>query len=242
MGIDKFDIIFLLGRPAAGKSEIIDFLLKLSDEERRKNFFMGKIDEIDDFPMLWTWYEEDDILANKLHKPRLHITEDGYFINTYLWNLLIERINLEYEKHKRDIPNYLSEYTALVEFSRGAEHGGYATAFQCISDELLNRGVILYVNVSFEESLRKNRRRFDPNRPDSTLYHSLTDEKLTKLYKEIDWEQFKESNPEFITVRGVKVPYVVFENEDDVTTNDGGLLGNRLKENIDRLKAIILKR
>lgn len=38
MGIDKFDIIFLLGRPAAGKSEIIDFLLKLSDEERRKYF------------------------------------------------------------------------------------------------------------------------------------------------------------------------------------------------------------
>ncbi|MCX6088003.1 MAG: hypothetical protein NTV78_02380, partial [Caldiserica bacterium] len=102
-------------------------------------------------------------------------------------------------------------------------------------------GVILYVNVSFEESLRKNRHRFDPNRPDSILYHSLTNEKLTKLYKEIGWEQFKGSNTEFITVRGIKVPYVVFENEDDITTNDGEPLGNRLKENIDRLKATILK-
>jgi len=27
--MDKFNVIFLLGRPAAGKSEIIDFLLKL---------------------------------------------------------------------------------------------------------------------------------------------------------------------------------------------------------------------
>lgn len=240
--MDKFDVIFLLGRPAAGKSEIIDFLLKLSDNERKKDFFVGKIDEIDDFPMLWTWYEEDDILSNKLHKPRIYTTEDGYFNNTYLWDLLIERINIEYEKHKRDIADYLSQYTALVEFSRGTEHGGYITAFQHVSEELLNRGAILYVNVSFEESLRKNRRRFDPNRPDSILYHSLTDDKLKKLYKEIDWEQFKGNNHEYITVKSIKVPYVVFENEDDVTTNDGEPLRNRLKESLDKLKDICQKR
>lgn len=240
--MDKFDVIFLLGRPAAGKSEIIDFLLKLGDEERKKEFYMGKIDEIDDFPMLWTWYEEDHILANVLHKPRLHTTEDGYFKYQYLWDLLIERISLEFEKHKRDIPNYLADYTALVEFSRGKEHGGYKEAFQHVSEELLRRGAILYINVSFEESLRKNRRRFDPNRPDSILHHSLSDEKLTKLYKEIDWDEFKGSDPEFITVKGIKVPYVVFENEDDVTTNDGEPLRKRLKENIEKLKAIAEKR
>jgi hypothetical protein len=240
--MDKFDVIFLLGRPAAGKSEIINFLLKLSDDERKKEFYMEKIDEIDDFPMLWTWYEEDHILANVLHKPRLHTTEDGYFKYQYLWDLLIERISLEFEKHKRDIPNYLKNYTALVEFSRGKEHGGYKEAFQHVSEELLKRGAILYINVSFEESLRKNKRRFDPSRPDSILHHSLSDQKLTKLYKEIDWEEFKGSDPEFVTIKGIKVPYVVFENEDDVTTNDGEPLRARLKENVDKLKKIVEKR
>ena len=240
--MDKFDVIFLLGRPAAGKSEIIDFLLKLSDTERKKEFYIGKIDEIDDFPMLWTWYEEDDILANKLHKPRLHTTEDGYFKYQYLWNLLIERISLEYEKHIRDIPNYLEEYTALVEFSRGKEHGGYREAFRHVSEELLKRGAIIYVNVPFEESLRKNRRRRDPSRPDSILHHSLTDEKLIKLYKEIDWDEFRGENREFIKIKGINVPYVVFENADDVTTNDGIPLRNRLKETVEKLKSIMEKR
>ena len=240
--MDKFDVIFLLGRPAAGKSEIIDFLLKLSDTERKKEFYIGKIDEIDDFPMLWTWYEEDDILTNKLHKPRLHTTEDGYFKYQYLWDLLIERISLEYEKHIRDIPNYLEDYTALVEFSRGKEHGGYREAFRYVSEELLKRGAIIYVNVPFEESLRKNRKRRDPLRPESILHHSLTDEKLTKLYKEIDWDEFRGENQEFIKIKGINVPYVVFENADDVTTNDGIPLRNRLKETVEKLKSIIEKR
>ena len=240
--METLDVIFLLGRPAAGKSEIIDFLLKLSNEERKKEFYMGKIDEIDDFPMLWTWYEEDEILANKLYKPRLHTTEDGYFKYQYLWDLLIERISLEFEKHKRDIPNYLEDYTALVEFSRGKEHGGYKEAFQYVSEELLKRGSILYVNVPFRESLRKNRKRFDPSKPDSILHHSLSDEKLTKLYKEVDWEEFKGNDPEFVMIKGVKVPYVVFENEDDVTTNYGEPLRRRLKKNVDKLRVIAEKR
>jgi hypothetical protein len=237
----KFDIILLLGRPAAGKSEIIDFILKLPDNERRKEFYMAKIDEIDDFPMLWTWYEEDDILTDKLNKPKLHITEDGYFKETYLWDLLIERINLDYDKHIRDIPDYNSDYTSLIEFSRGSEHGGYKRAFQHLSDEILKRSVILYVNVSFEESLRKNRQRFDPDRPDSILHHSLTDEKLSKLYREIDWEDFRRSDQEFITVRGIKIPYVIFENEDDVTTNGGKQLESRLKASVEKLIKITLK-
>ncbi len=240
--MDKLNVIFLLGRPAAGKSEIIDFLLKLDDKERRKEFYMGKIDEIDDFPMLWTWYEEDHILANTLNKPRLHTTNDGYFKYQYLWDLLIERISLEFEKHKRDIAGYLNDYTALVEFSRGKEHGGYKEAFEHVSEELLKQGAILYVDVPFEESLRKNKKRFDPSRPDSILHHSLSDAKLTKLYKAVDWKEFKGTNPEFVEIKGIKVPYVIFDNKDDVTTNGGDPLRQRLKKNIDKLKAIIERR
>ncbi len=239
--MDKFDVIFLLGRPAAGKSEIIDFLLRLSDEDRKKEFHIGKIDEIDDFPMLWTWYEEDDILTNEFHKPRLHTTENGYFKYPYLWSLLIKKISLEYRKHIRDIPSYLRDYTTLVEFSRGKEHGGYREAFRYLSEDLLKRGSIIYVDVPFEESLRKNRKRRDPSRPGSILHHSLTDEKLIRLYKEVDWNEFKGENSEFIKIKGINVPYTVFENADDVTTNDGILLRKRLKEVTDKLESIIEK-
>ena len=52
--------------------------------------------------------------------------------------------------------------TTLIEFSRGAEHGGYASAFRHLSEEILDRACVLYIDVPYEESLRKNRRRFNP--------------------------------------------------------------------------------
>ena len=75
-----FDKIILLGRPASGKSEILDYLKRTNLEERKKRFHIGKMIEIDDFPMLWTWFEEDAILEKIMNKPRLHTTPDGYFL------------------------------------------------------------------------------------------------------------------------------------------------------------------
>ena len=62
-----------------------------------KQFHVGPLIEIDDFPMLWTWFEEDALLE-KMGHPRLHTDADGYFTRKYLWDLLIERIGLEYQK------------------------------------------------------------------------------------------------------------------------------------------------
>ena len=73
-----FDIIFLVARRAAGKSEIIDYLKRTEVDERLRRFHIGAFSEIDDFPMLWTWFEEDAILA-RMGKPRLHTDADGYF-------------------------------------------------------------------------------------------------------------------------------------------------------------------
>ena len=74
---NNFDILVLNARPAAGKSEIIDYLKHCSREEREDRFNISEFDEIDDFPMLWTWFEEDDILE-KMGYPRLHSDEEGY--------------------------------------------------------------------------------------------------------------------------------------------------------------------
>ena len=231
---NTFDILFLIARPAAGKSEIIHYLKQISEPERRTRYHIGAFDELDDFPMLWTWFEEDAILEH-MGKPRLHTTADGDFKWPYLWHLLIERLALEYKKRIRDNPDYHATRTMIIEFARGREHGGFTAAFQHIPASMLARSAILYIDVSWEESLRKNRRRFNPDRPDSILEHGLPDKKLERLYKESDWEAFSVADPHYITIKGVRTPYVVFENEDDVTTAGGAQLGARLQETLERL-------
>jgi hypothetical protein len=224
---EHFEIILLLGRPASGKSEVIDYLKKTPIPERLNRFHIGGFEEIDDFPMLWAWFEEDAILEKIMHKPRFHTDPDGYFLQAYQWNLLIERISLEYEKKLREA-GYAEKMTTVVEFSRGSEHGGYHTSFRHLSDKILGKACVLYIDVSYEESRRKNRRRFNPNRPDSILEHGLPDNKLERLYKEVDWESFQGPNPEFIHFSGHKIPYAVFKNEPEVT-DDPQRLGPALE-------------
>jgi len=234
MQTQAFNVLLLLARPAAGKSEIIHYLKSVSVAERLRRFHIGRLDEIDDFPMLWAWFEEDDLLHTMNH-PRLYTTPNGYFKQTYLWDLLIRRIVLEYQKHLRD-RRAGEAVTTLVEFSRGNEHGGYQRAFQHLSPELLKKAAILYVRVSYEESLRKNRKRFNPDRPDSILQHGLPDEKMERLYRHDDWDELSGGKGlGQLELQGIRVPFEVLENEDDVTTGGGELLAARLDETLGRL-------
>jgi hypothetical protein len=235
-----FKKIILLGRPASGKSEIIDYLKKTPAEERLMRFHIGNIDEIDDFPMLWTWFEEDEILEKVFGEPRIHSTNDGYFLHEYQWHLLIERICLEYKKKIRDNINYHTSTTCLIEFSRGSEHGGYKEAFKHLSQEVLKDSAILYVNVPYEESLRKNRKRFNPDKPDSILEHGLPDSKLKRLYQNVDWEEITAGTVSYLTINGIDVPYAVFENMPS-KTDDPKLLGLTLDEVIKKLWEIYSK-
>jgi len=225
-----FNIILLIARPAAGKSEIIDYLKRMSTHERIERFHIGQFEEIDDFPMLWHWFEEDALLE-KMGHPRLHTTSDGYFKQIYFWDLLIERMSLEYDKLMRDFAGD----TVILEFSRGSEHGGYQRSFKHLSKEILEDLAILYIDVPWKESLRKNRRRFNPDRPDSILEHGLPDEKLERLYRHTDWHDLTNSHPEKLEIKGYEVPYAVFPNEDDVTTDNGLELGLRLEAVLDVL-------
>lgn len=228
--MDLFPVLLLIARPAAGKSEVINYLIHTPKNERIDRYHIGQFQEIDDFPMLWTWFEEDHLLE-KMGYPRLHTDQQGYFKYAYLWDLLIERINLEYSKLTRDF----HDGTVILEFSRGSEHGGYTQAFQHLSEEILNQLAILYIDVSWEESLRKNRLRFNPERPDSILEHGLPDEKLEKLYRHTDWNEIIEKQPNSINIKGYQVPYAVFDNSDDVTTSQGVELGIRLEMVLSRL-------
>jgi len=232
---NHFPILILIGRPACGKSEIIDYLQHIDINKRVARFHIKNIQVLDDFPMLWTWFEEDDILEDKFHKERLYTDSLGYFKHDYLWDLLIQRLELEYQKKLKDNPWYDEGNTTIIEFSRGSQHGGYAQALTNFSEDLLNKASILYVNVSYRESQRKNRLRFNPQRPYSILEHALPDEKLEKLYSSDDWHKLTASDKHFLVTGSCRTPYAVFENEDDITTGDSSALGSRLEQALNHL-------
>jgi hypothetical protein len=237
-----FDIIILNGRPAAGKSEVIDYLKKTPLEERIRRFHIGEFEEFDDFPILWERFEDDDIWQRH-GKPRL-ISDtyfeyqgqrhEGYvFKDVFFWHWLIEKLNLFYSKRLRDAPDYHQKTTAIFEYARGSQHGGFAEAYKYLSDDVLSKAATIYIKVGFEESMRKNRRRRNPDRPDSILEHSLEDLKIEYLYKDSDWEEFSGQDPEFLHVetrkKSFRVPYVIFDNEPE-KTDKPDVLGQHLEE------------
>lgn len=243
MGKNTFDIIILNGRPAAGKSEVIDYLKKVPLPDRVRRFHVGEFDENDDFPILWERFEDDDIYT-KYGKERL-ISSDtftyqgqtykGYvFKDKFFWNFLIEKLNLVYQKKLRDQPSYHDTRTMLFEFSRGSEHGGFKEAYGYLAEEVLKKASTLYIYCSWEESLRKNRKRYNPNRPDSILQHALEDKKIEMLYRDSDWQEFSGANPDYLKVKGIDVPYAVFTNEPEIT-DQPDKLGKHLEEVLTRL-------
>jgi hypothetical protein len=221
-----FPILILNGRPAAGKSEIIDFLKATPREERIERFRVGEIEEFDDFPILWERFEDDDIYQRN-GRDRVYSdasftyegrTYPGYvFKERFFWDFLLQKLSFAYERVLARDPEYHASTTALFEFSRGAEHGGWAQAYPQLSDAVLSRAATVYIDVPWEESLRRNRRRSNPDRPDSILEHSLEDKKLEMLYRESDWDRFSSADPHDLLVRDLRVPYAVFRNHPEIT-------------------------
>jgi hypothetical protein len=234
---DRFETIILIGRPAAGKSEVIDFLKRTPEAERARRFHIGAFVEVDDFPFVWETFEIDDLLE-RLGQPRVFTTRDYYFLGDHLWNLFIERINLEFRKRLAHDARFTERETVLVEFSRGGERG-FAEAFDHLADEILSRAGIVYINVSYQESVRKNRRRFDPAQADSILYHSLPDAKMEFYYRTNDWDRLSNGRKTgTIRVRGLDVPFAVFDNEPE-RTDDPAKLGPALEEVFGALWGLI---
>jgi len=232
-----FETIILIGRPAAGKSEVIDFLKKTDEAVRTKRFHVGAFVEIDDFPFVWETFEVDDLLE-RLGQPRVFTSKDYYFKGDHLWNLFILRINLEFQKRLARDPDFTRRQTVLVEFARGGEKG-FAEAFAHLSDEILSRAGIVYINVSYEESLRKNRRRAVPGQADSILFHSVPDEKMEFYYRTNDWDALSGGRKAgTIRIRDFDVPFAVFDNEPE-KTDDPAKLGPALERTFQQLWGLV---
>jgi len=231
--MDKLDVILLIGRPAAGKSETIDFLKRLNADQRLNEYHIAPFEELDDFVYVWQTFENDNIREH-MGLPRRDTDASLYFLDDRIWDFYIERIDLDFRKKLARDPAFLEQHTVLMEFARGGENA-FANAFQHLSDDVLSRASILYIDVSFEESLRKNRRRYRPDQADSILYHSLEDAKMERYYKINDWARLSEGQDEgFISIKGHKVPFAVFHNEPE-KTHDPELLGAALRDVTGRL-------
>jgi hypothetical protein len=148
---------------------------------------------------------------------------------------LTERLSLEYEKRLRDDPACHDHATLILEFSRGSKCGGYAEALPHLADDILQRGAILYVQVSFEESLRRNRGRYRPERPDAIVGHIVPEEALARDYRDDDWSECCAGDADYLSVRGVPVPYAVLENEETVSAGQNHWLAGRLESVFERL-------
>jgi energy-coupling factor transporter ATP-binding protein EcfA2 len=231
--MEKLDVILLIGRPAAGKSEAIDFLKQLPEEKRLQEYHIARFEELDDFLYVWQTFENDKIREH-MGLPRRDTDASLHFLDDRIWDFFIERIDLDFRKKLARDPLLLEHHTVIMEFARGGENG-FANAFQHLSDDVLSRASILYVDVSFEESLRKNRRRYRPEQADSILYHSLEDPKMERYYRDNDWARLSGGHDEgFITVKGHEVPFAVFHNEPEKTL-DLDLLGAALRDATGRL-------
>ena len=231
-----FPVIILIARPAAGKSEVIDYLKKTPLPERLERFKIAELAEFDDFPYIWEWFEEDDFLE-KHGKPRLHTRPDYYFLDEFAWQVCIQKINHAFAKRLQGEPGFLENHTAVIEFARGGENG-FRDAFSFLSGEILDQARIVYINVPYEESVRKNKKRGRKGQEHSVLYHSLPDDKMEYYYKINDWEKLSCGRDQgVLEIKGHMVPFAVFNNMPE-KTGDPALLGPALDEVFTRLGAV----
>jgi hypothetical protein len=229
---DHFPILIVTGRPAAGKSEIVDFLKKCDPPLRLEKYHIAGLDELDDFVYVWETFELDDLMT-QMGKERVWCDQKYWFKEPYIWDLYMKRLALDYRKRTARDPAYHEKTTTLVEFARGGDNA-IRNALSFLSDEMLSRSSLLYIRVTYEESVRKNQRRARKGQEDSILFHSLPDEKMEAYYKTNDWDVIEAADPAFIQVREHRIPYAVFENIPEKTL-DPVLIGKELERATSRL-------
>jgi len=232
---NHFPVILLIARPAAGKSEVIDYLKKTPLVERMERFNVAELAEFDDFLYIWEWFEEDDFLSAN-GKERLHSKPDYYFKDEFAWQVCIQKINNAFAKRLPE-PDFLKNHTSLIEFARGGANG-FSDAFNYLSDDILKLAKIVYIKVPYEESVRKNKKRARKGEEHSVLYHSLPDDKMEYYYKINDWDKLSGGKDQgTIEIKGHQVPFVVFDNMPE-KTNDPAKLGPALDDAFGRLGAL----
>jgi len=230
-----FDHLFLLGLPASGKSEFIDFMKQQASDVLAERYHIGHLEEMDDFVWLWEKCVEDD-LWEEVGKGRLFSKKEGanYSIaDGDLYKFFTECFNREIPKTYLSRPEFYRDGTLIIEFSRGGDNT-YDYTLNRLDQEILKRSAVLYVNVTPEESRRRNEARYQEKLAHSILAHKTPDEVMDKFYPFDDWDAFTKSESSgVLECNGVKVPFFTMDNEPE--SKDISVLAERYGEALDTL-------
>lgn len=218
--MQTFDNVLLLGRPASGKSEFIDFVKNVSEPERAAKYHIGSLKELDDFPWLWEKFMEDNVWE-KAGYPRRYsfggsnpgMAKEG----APLFDFCIQKFNAEYAKQYQNNEEFYKNSTLFIEFARGGADA-YQRSLSQLSPEILKHSAIFFILVSYEESCRRNNARYQEKLQHSILAHKVPDETMEHFYRTHDWlELTKNQSSGYVTVQGLRVPFVTVNNEPELT-------------------------
>jgi hypothetical protein len=91
---------------------------------------------------------------------------------------------------------------------------------------ILKDAAILYIDVSFEESYRKNSARYKKDEKGSILFHKVPDKDMYGFFIENDWKKITYGKSHgYLSVCGVDVPFVSMPNEPE--SKDDAVLKER---------------
>ena len=235
---DIFKHLLVLGRPACGKSEFIDFLKREPTETRRRRLHVGRFEEVDDFPWLWEKFQEDELLEKAGHE-RLYTQEympgnpgmapKGAPLFDWCMQKFNEVIGSQYLGREE----FYRDSTLLIEFSRGGRDG-FARALGALDPRILEPSAIFYIQVSREESWRRNVARYQEKLKHSILAHMVPRETYDYFYDVNDWETLTAGQPSgVVDINGLAIPFVSMNNEPEST--DPAVLEARYADALGRL-------
>jgi len=237
-----FEHLFVLGRPAGGKSEFIDFMKKVSARHRAVHFGIGRFEEVDDFPWLVEACIDDDAREGR-GEARLvsECTPDGYNITAAKFRRsLVDRFNDTILTRYLANPSFYQGGTLLIEFARG-QSDGFGESLERFHPDILRRGAIVYINVSFEESYRRNGARYRKGEEESTLFHKVPDGDMFGFFRENDWDAMTGGAQDgWLDLAGVRVPFVSMLNEPE--SSDPAVLRDRYGRALHRLLDLVRTR
>ena len=148
---------------------------------------------------------------------------------------LAAKFNYEVEQKFLSNKEFYNDSSVFIEFARGSKQdGGYKKALGLLSKELLERAAILYIDVSYEESRRRNQARYEEKLKHSILAHKVPEEDFVRFSSETDWPQLtEEKGSGYLEMNDLKVPFVTMHNEPELLP--GPEIAERYKTALNKL-------